>query len=290
MGDNSLIRLGDLTKPATVLIKKISEAVGGVFKPFQIVRVAQAEAEADKIRAEAQIQVTDLHRRAMRRFLEEEAKKQANIESITEKTLTLLEEKSSPQNIEDDWITNFFDKSRIVSDADMQRLWSSVLAGEANTPGRFSKQTVNLLADLDKSAAQLFTNLCGFGWVIGSVVPLVLDAATVDAFEPYHSHGMSFDALTHLEALGLIRLMTVGNFTRIRLPKTYTVCYFGTPVELTFPKDSQNVLSLGQVLLTNAGLQLASICEPKPIEGFIEFVCDRWEKEFLFPRRLSRTL
>jgi hypothetical protein len=55
----------------------------------------------------------------MHRFLEEEAKKQLNIEAITEKALPLLEDKSAPQNMADDWITNFFDKSRIVSDADM---------------------------------------------------------------------------------------------------------------------------------------------------------------------------
>ena len=148
MSENPLARLGDLSKPATVLVEKISNAVGGIFKPYQIVRVAKAEAEAERIRAESQIQVTALHRRALRRFLEEETKRQSNIEDITQKALPLLKEESSPQNVEDDWVTNFFDKCRIVSDEDMQRLWSRVLAGEANAPGAFSKRTVNLLADL----------------------------------------------------------------------------------------------------------------------------------------------
>jgi hypothetical protein len=75
MTDDPLAKLGDLTKPATALIEKISDAVGGIFKPYQIVRVAKAEAEASRVQAESQIQVTDLHRRAMYRFLEEEAKK-----------------------------------------------------------------------------------------------------------------------------------------------------------------------------------------------------------------------
>jgi len=73
--ENPIAKLGDLTKPATVLIEKISEAVGGVFKPYQIVRVAKAEAEANRIQAESQIQVTDLHRRAMHRFLEARSEK-----------------------------------------------------------------------------------------------------------------------------------------------------------------------------------------------------------------------
>ena len=42
MADDPLGNLGDLTKPATVLVEKISDAVGGLFKPWQIVRVANA--------------------------------------------------------------------------------------------------------------------------------------------------------------------------------------------------------------------------------------------------------
>jgi hypothetical protein len=172
MTENPLVNLSDLTKPASVLIEKISDAVGGVFKPYQIVRVAKAEAEAERIQAEGRIQVTDLQRRAMHRFLEEEAKKQSNIEAVIQKALPLLEENSCPQNVEDDWITTFFDKSRIISDEDMQRLWSKLLAGEANRPGTISKRTVNLLADLDKRDAELFTSLCDFAWVIeNNIVP-----------------------------------------------------------------------------------------------------------------------
>ena len=139
-----MANIGDLTKPATVLIEKISDAVGGIFKPYQMVRVARAEAEAERIRAEAQIQITDLQRRAMYRFLQEEANKQAHIEEITRRALPLLEENATPENVANDWITNFFDKSRIVSDDQMQELWSRVLAGEANSPGAFSRRTVNL--------------------------------------------------------------------------------------------------------------------------------------------------
>ena len=89
MGDPkySLINLGDLSKPANTLIKKISAAIGGLYKPFQIRRVAQAEADADKIQAAAQIEITKLQHRAISRLFAEEAKKQHNIEAITLKAL-----------------------------------------------------------------------------------------------------------------------------------------------------------------------------------------------------------
>src|SRR5262249_33953518 len=80
MADKALISLGELSRPATVLIEKISNAVGGICKPWQLVRVAKAEAEVERIRKESEIEVTDLHRRAIHRFVVEEAQRQANIE------------------------------------------------------------------------------------------------------------------------------------------------------------------------------------------------------------------
>ena len=161
---NSLINLGGLTKPADTLLKKVSGAIGGWFVPYQIKRVAKAEAEAALIEAQSDIEITDLHRRAAHRFIEEEAQRQQNIEDITTKALPRLHEDANPESVDNDWIVNFFDKSRIVSDSEMQELWSRVLANEANSPGSYSKRTVNFLSDMDKNEAESFTKLCGFGW------------------------------------------------------------------------------------------------------------------------------
>lgn len=281
MTDNSLANIGDLTKPATVLIERISDAVGGIFKPYQLVRVAKAEAEAERIRAEAQIQITDLQRRAMYRFLQEEARKQANIEGITQRALPLLKEDASPENIANDWITNFFDKSRIVSDEEMQELWSRVLAGEANSPGAFSRRTVNLLADLDKGDAELFTKLCGFGWMILNVVPLIFDVEAAI----YNGQGINFNSLIHLESLGLVQFDNLAGFQRMRLPKRLRVFFYGRPVELTLPNDTGNQLELGHLLLTRAGQELAPICGAMPVEGFFDFVYDKWAANSLVPKR-----
>lgn len=281
MTNNPLVNLGELTKPATVLIEKISDAVGGIFKPHQIVRVAKAEVAAEQIRAQSQIHVTELQRRAMYRFFEEEGKRQSNIEDITRKALPLLEEKSSPQNVEDDWITNFFDKCRIVSDEQMQTLWSKVLAGEANSPGAFSRRTVNLMADLDKGDAELFTHLCGFVWVIGNIVPLVFDVQA----DIYNRLELTFNSLSHLETLGFIQFENIAGFKRLGLPKKTTAFYYQRPVELTFPNDADNALALGSVLLTRAGHELAPVCGSAPVDGFFDYVYDRWAMQSLVPKR-----
>lgn len=274
MSENPLINLGELSKPATVLIEKISDAVGGIFEPYQTIRVAKAEAEARIIEAKAEIEVTDLQRRAFKRFLKEEERKQKNIEQITQKALPQLNDESRPDKIEDDWIANFFDKSRLISDNEMQGLWSRVLAGEANVPGTYSKRTISLLSSLDKSDADLFTHLCGFGWQIGNVVPLIYDEQN----EIYNKHNINFGSLNHLESIGLIQFQSFG-YRRLRLPQKFRVFYYRKPVDLELPSEKENVLDIGKAMLTQVGQELAPICGSRPVEGFFEYVCEKWTSQ-----------
>lgn len=265
----SILNLGDLAKPADTLIKKISNAVGGLCAPFQIERVAKAEARAAIIKAKAEIQVTALQRRAMNRFLDEEAQRQQNMEKMAADALPQLTDTSRPEAIEDDWITNFFDKCRIVSDSDMQQLWSRILAGEANVPGSFSKRTVNFLSDLDKMDSELFEKLCGFMWSLG---PLIFDSRA----KIYNSQGIDFSSLTHLESIGLIQFNSLAGFNRVGLPKYFETVYYGESLEMEMAKEHDNELELGQVLLTRVGMELAPICSGKPVPGFFDYVKNYW--------------
>ena len=94
---NSLIDLGKLSKPADTLIKKVSNAVGGLFAPYQVERMAKAEAKAAVIRAQSEIEITGLRRRAVHRWIEEEAQRQKNMEEITAKAFASVGRKGDPR-------------------------------------------------------------------------------------------------------------------------------------------------------------------------------------------------
>ena len=142
---NSLVNLGDLGKPIDTLINKISNATGVLYEPRRIRRKAKANqklllhrlrqrAAVEIVKAESEIKITDLHRRAAQRWIEEEAKRQENMEDIIDKAEPHLNEEAKPDAMEDDWVANFFDKSRIVSDSEMQSLWARILAVKRMPP------------------------------------------------------------------------------------------------------------------------------------------------------------
>ncbi len=272
--NNSLINLNDLTKPANTLIEKISDAIGGIFKPYQIKRVAQAEAEADKIHAVAQIEITDLQRRAIARFFAEEAKKQNNIEAITRKALPEVTEQARPDQVEDDWITHFFDKCRLISDDEMQSLWARVLAGQANSPGKYSKITVGILSNLEKADAILFSKLCSFGFNFGgSFILFIYDTN----HSIYIDHGITFESISHLESLGLIHFNILSNYAWTGFGQKGFIYYFGNKMWIEFQKQNDNNMNIGHVVLTKAGQQLQLICDAQPLDEFVDYVKEKWK-------------
>lgn len=273
--NNSLVNLGNLAEPAKVLIEKVSDAVGGVFKPYQIKRVAKAEAEAEIIKANTQIEISELQKRALNRVLVEEAAKQENIESITGKAIPQLEDGANPGGIEKDWLVDFFDKSRIVSDEEMQNLWSAVLAGEANKPGSYSKRTLHLMASLDKKDAELFTKLCRFVWIINGPVALVFNSQD----DIYKSNDINFSALKHLDAVGLISFESLSGYKKEGYDKKIHTSYGGKVITLEFSKENKNDLGIGHVIFTDVGLQLARLCQGSVVDGFEEYVMSKWLKD-----------
>ena len=277
MSEMSVFNVGGLAKPVTTFIEKVSNAVGTLWEPHQIRRVAQAQADAALTLAQGDIEVTELQRRAAQRFVDEETRRQTNMETIAGKAISMLNPHAVAEKMEDDWIANFFDKCRIVSDADIQDLWSRVLAGEANNPGSFSRKTVNLLSDLDKASAELFVNLCSFGWNIdGNIVPMVFEFGS----EIYQQHGIHLDAALYLSSIGLVEVTATG-FQKTGFPKHLKVSYHDRQLNLAFEKESDNELAIGSVTLTLSGSQLATIVESKAVNGFFEFVYDKWNKQSL---------
>lgn len=273
---------GDIAKPVTLLVEKISNAIGRHYDPRQTVRMAEAQAKASRIlsvsQANTEIEIAELRRRAEFRAANEEMTRQRNIESITGKAAYRLTSDASPGEMEDDWITNFFDKSRSVSDEDMQNLWAGILAGEANNPGSFSKKTVNLVSDLDKGDAELFASLCRFVWFSGLAYPIIFDWQ----HELYNRCGITFDSLGHLESLGLIRTSGLAEFV-LKGPKEFSLSYWGNGVKVILPQGHD--LKIGYVMLTQAGQELVRIVGALPVEGFFEYVYDRWASQSLVPPR-----
>lgn len=280
---SSIINLGDLTKPATILIEKVSNAVGVLYEPRRIKNVAKAEVEVAKIKALANIELDEIQSRGIERFVHQEARKQQNIENITANAISQLPNNAKSEDLDEDWVTHFFDKCDKVSDVEMQTLWSSLLTGEASNPGTYSKRTVDFVASMDKQDAELFTKFGQFVWTIGGPTPLIFDVGN----EVYKEQGINFTTLKHLDAIGLISFETTSGYVRRGLPKKEVLYYSSKPTLFEFKEDTNNEIKTGKVLLTNAGTELLGLCVTEINQKFYEYVIEELSKQGITVSNLS---
>ncbi|WP_415518505.1 MAG: DUF2806 domain-containing protein [Desulfovibrio aminophilus] len=272
MGDgiNCIVNVGDMGKPADTLIRKISSAIGGLCRPWQIKRIAQAEADAKLILEQSNIEAAEMQLRAMRRFVGEESNKQRNIESITSEAIPLLHADSNPDTVDDDWIVNFFDKCKIISNDKMQKLWAKILAGEVNSPGKFSRRTINLLSSFDQEDAKIFTNLCRFIWRIDRFNwPLLLEFPPTS--KVYLDNGIIFGNILHLESIGLIKIAANYDFKQILSSSECFAKYFENVYHISINQGT-NSIDVGYINLTSFGLELSKVITVNPVDGFEEYV------------------
>ena len=264
-----LINIGELAKPASILVEKICDGIAGIAQPFQIVRIAKAEAKAKIIETVAQIDADELQNRALRRFAAEEINKQVNIEDIIKKALPELNSGARPNDIENDWIANFFDKCKLISDVEMQTLWAKVLSGEANSPGSYSKRTINFLSTMDKSDANLFCILCRYVWCFEKYdfTPLIFNLHD----DIYDKEGLTFDVLKHLQDIGLIYFDVLQIYHKQHVPKNTIASYHNIDFGIELPKPLDNNVEVGHVLLSKVGSELVPLAGNNPLDGFLEY-------------------
>jgi len=235
--------------------------------------MAQAEADAAVIKAQSDIDVAYLKGRTSARLLQEEMKNQENIESIADKASPQLMENADAGNVDNDWMKNFFNHCRNISNDEMQSLWAKILAGEVNKPGTFRRRTVSFLADFDKSEVEQFTSLCSFA-AYGYQFPLVYDHKA----EIYTSNGVHYASLSHLDTIGLINFNAITGFSSFTKDNPFRLDYFGKVFIVDNPDAA---FKLGSVTLTALGRELAPLSNAKEVPGFVAYLESHWKTQLL---------
>jgi hypothetical protein len=261
-----LDNLGELAKPIDTLVSKIADATGVLYEPTRIRRKAKAEAEALIIRTKAEIDVGEIQNRAITRLVTEEIQKQENIEDITEISFKFLNDDAKPENIEKDWLFNFFDKSKLISNENMQELWAKILAGESNSPGTYTKRFLNFIEDLDMSDAKLITKLLNYCWYLEGIIisPLINFTKELSV--------LSFSEKKYLEEIGIFQsvgLMGYGH--NIEKGEELFYKYCDKQIKIINKTNDVYFFQQGTIKFTkNAEQLLSSIMDEKILDNFQE--------------------
>ncbi len=274
---NLPLDLTPLSAPAVKLIDAVSNAIGVVYEPTRIRRKAKADADAALTLAKSREAISNIEFRASERLRNKELRRQENIESITAKALNALPNEVSNNPVEADWIYRFFEACEDVSNDEMQVLWGKLLAGEVSKPGSFSTRTIRIVRDLSRVEANSFSSLCGFLWdfIPNQSYPVVLE---IDSLL-MKNQGLNFSKLLDLASLGLLEVQTSSSteFSLNDVKGSLLGSYFGKQY-FVVPLLGQTSLTLGKVMLTSVGRELAPIAGGKANEEIENSVISAWSR------------
>lgn len=278
---NISVNAGDFAKPVSILIQKISNAIGVWYSPIDKVRHAKAEAKAELIKANSKYDLATLEGRAMQRHVSQESRKQLNIDNITAQAIDLIsrDQEANPEELDEDWLAYFFEKCGTISNVEMQSIWAKLLAGEASKPGSYSKRTLSVVSHMSKDEAHNFTRLAQCVWTLkdplgDSLLPLIFDIHG----NKWGMTELNWGAIAHLESIGLIQVVPLG---LIEDGPTLRLEYFGEAYTVKAKATGYNEdckVDVGMVQLTQVGSELYPICGAERNEQYVTYVIDKWKE------------
>lgn len=218
-------------KPIEKLIEVISKGIGTIYRPRAIRKEAEAKAfeieiierAKSKALAEGKEIEAETIERIQDRIVHKELRRQENIDNVTEIAAQQLsqEESVSDEPVDEDWTTRFFNIVEDVSDEEMQQLWGRILAGEVKRPKTYSLRTLELLKNISKREADVFTRASNFV-IISWGSPFIFRGEENDYLDKYN---LNFEDRLLLTETGL--LQSDSTITRNLLQNsTDTIRYF----------------------------------------------------------------
>lgn len=292
---NDLIGIG---KGTDKLITAVERALGAVYRPYGIRRDADAEAyrlttleaaktdaktrntlelaraksEADIILAEGK---QELEARLDARLQHKALQQQLNIERIVEGALAQSQPAPVNEEVDQDWMSNFFEHAQSVSGVEMQALWSRVLALEVGTPGTFSPRALEVLRKMTRREANSFQTACKLACsyfprygrkniLYGAHCHSWLRISETPEIE-LNKFGLPFLERMNLERIGL---MYEDGLVSGEIPREQEWSFYFAATQLKL-RAKRGGLKLHSYALTPTGLELSALVAPEEDSAYI---------------------
>lgn len=218
---------------------------------YAVVRNVEAQNEATLVKIEGEERIAQY-------IYARESRKMSNLQQIVNQAKTQFTEgeQISPEPVNEDWQNRFFSIAEDISDEEMQKLWANILAGEVKRPKSFSLRTLDVLRNLSKEEAELFTQANQF----------------------YLANNYICTEPLALEFLQYFKLSDAGLINNESLFKTWQIdkhdkllVYYRDDIFLNLYNDTDHDITIQIYVkrLTLAGAELRKLCGPSSTDVFL---------------------
>lgn len=185
-----------------------------------------------------------------------------NQKEIIDIALQNLNETAKPEGVKDDWICEFMDMAKHVSDVEYRSIWGRILAGEMETPGSFSIGALEKLRCLSKKDAECFTKASKICMEYHGQHYILANTERGSGLDNYD---FSYNDLLQLSDCGLMRLNSLSLKYKYDDQRDDS-CMHNNSIVVYFDGDrnKDQEAELFAFAFTEAGNQLLKVVETEP--------------------------
>ncbi len=276
----SLIDIGNIGEPAAGVVNnfvdKIADALGWIVMPKNI-KPAIIEANKSIIEEISNRQdINPIERAAIVSNYKKIVKEYKNQVDIMRMAIKYLEPNCGTKDVNNDWITFFFEKVKDVTEDYMKDVWSRILAGEFNEPNTYTKQLLHILSIMDSKIATRFQKIrssCFYAEPYLYVFIYRTNGKEIKNVKRYQDLSLYISDFKELDSLGLIQYRYSDFHSLVIKNKVFD--YGNKQIKLNTDKRS---IAIGNVALTSVGKQLCRIVPMEYDDKIFNLCIDSWEK------------
>lgn len=240
------------------VIDKISSAIGWQFTRDTPERIA-VQSYIDDIKKE---NYSPLEKAALIYNSRKTVKEYANQINILQSALPNIEDTANPQDVDDDWLSEFFEDVKNISNAQIQKVWGKILAGEINNPGSVSLRLVDAVKKITSDEAQCFVTAASLA------VQHNHDYVLLNLFNVKEK--ISQENIFSLEECGFLSGEVLAYTVPLEKQKKEIICYNKEVVMLGENlQQKAKLLTVSCYRFTKLGQQLLNIIQVKANNKFI---------------------
>lgn len=265
---NEISDFTGLGKAACELIEKISKACGWIYQNNLKVMAETAFIEEIK---KSNLPINE--KCVLICNASKLVKSFSNQNNIVKIAVEHLNSNSKPDRIDELWLNQFMEKSKLVSTYEVQLIWGKLLAEECNKPNSVPKSLLFVLEQMDSEDAEMFLDVCSCTVHFKSPDDEDFSPVIFDFSNHYYANTkISFESLFRLEELGLIKTNIGGN-------EEFQLMFNKGPVKAEYNNETyvfparEKAIAIGNILFTKSGKALYNAANPSVINEYFKVVC-----------------